>query len=52
MLSGLSEDRKKKYGLSSAEKYFYLNQVSFCSHSKTNPQLKLLNTFLFLSCII
>lgn len=28
MLSGLSEDNKKKYGLSTAEKYFYLNQVS------------------------
>ena len=27
LLAGLSEDQKQKYGLMSAEKYFYLNQV-------------------------
>lgn len=29
MLAGLSEDRKKRFGLTNAEKYFYLNQVCF-----------------------
>ena len=27
MLAGMSEERKKKYGLQVAQKYFYLNQV-------------------------
>ena len=27
LLAGLTEDQKQKYGLMSAEKYFYLNQV-------------------------
>ena len=27
LLAGLSEEQKQKYGLMSAEKYFYLNQV-------------------------
>ena len=27
MLAGMTEERKKKYGLQSAHKYFYLNQV-------------------------
>lgn len=28
LLAGLPEERKAKYGLTSADKYFYLNQVS------------------------
>ena len=27
MLAGMQEERKKKYGLQMAHKYFYLNQV-------------------------
>ena len=30
MLSGLSEDQRQKFGLMSAEKYFYLNQGGSC----------------------
>lgn len=29
LLAGLSEDNKLKYGLLSADKYFYLNQVKY-----------------------
>ena len=31
MLAGLGEDQKQKFGLMSAEKYFYLNQGGSCS---------------------
>ena len=30
MLAGLSEDQRQKFGLMSAEKYFYLNQGGSC----------------------
>lgn len=30
LLSGLSEQDKEKYGLQTADKYFYLNQVGKC----------------------
>ncbi|XP_052263037.1 unconventional myosin-XV-like isoform X3 [Dreissena polymorpha] len=36
MLAGISEERKKRLGVTTAEKYFYLNQGGSCSLSSRN----------------
>jgi len=58
MLKGLNTEQKEKYGLLTAEKYFYLNQGGSCEIDGKNDQddfqslLSAMQVKLFKKCII